>query len=704
MNNSFPQSFRTAASLGRALFLAALFLAASLVSGLADTRQDILLLDSWKFIKADAGLTAATGAWTPVTLPHTWNTKAADTTPSSDGTEKKYSFFRGACWYARDLDVPTAWQGQRVFIRFEAASLVAKVYLNGELLGEHRGGFTAFTYELTGRLHYGAKNELRVMVDNARKADVPPLSGDFNVDGGIYRPVHLLLTAPVCITPLDHASPGVYLTTKSLTETNAQIEVKTMVANGGTKAADVLIKIAITDAAGKVVAMSEQPATLAAGETRAVVSALAVAAPHRWQGRKDPYLYTTTVSVMRDGVVTDVVSQPLGLRTVAITEEKGFLLNDQPYPIYGVNRHQDWGDQGWAATPANYDEDERIILDLGATAIRLAHYPQSDYWHNLCDHNGLLLWNEVSLVNEIRDTPEFSANAEQQLCELILQRYNHPSVAFWGLFNEMGSSKTTTPDALLRHLKTVVQELDSSRLIVCASDKLKASFNQIPDHPCYNKYPGWYAPVGKMGEMITNCAADAGKRVAFAEYGAGANTAQHAEGVLKKAEARGPFHPEEWQTRVHEDDWAVMKNNPLLWGSFVWVMFDFQVASRHEGGQPNLNDKGLVTQDRKIKKDAYYFYQANWSDKPMVRIAAHRLTPRHLAETDIEVFSNCDAVELKVNGQALPPVAPDKVRVLRWAGVKLQPGRNVIEATARSGQTNVTDTCEWVLEPAPPKS
>ena len=687
----------------RALVWGICFFIAALASGRADTRQDLLLMEGWKFIKADAGLTAATSAWEPVTLPHTWNTKAADESRQPDDPKAKSSIFRGACWYARNLDAPAAWQSQRVFIRFEAASLVAKVYLNGELLGEHRGGFTAFAYELTGRLRYGAKNELRVMVDNSRQADIPPLSGDFNVDGGIYRPVHLLVTAPVCLSPLDHASPGVYLTTKALTDAAAKIEVKSMVANGGIKAAEVRVKTDVTDATGKVVATAESPVTLAAGETRAVVSGLEVGTPHRWHGRKDPYLYTTTVSVVREGVVLDAVSQPLGLRTVAITEEKGFLLNDQPYPIYGVNRHQDWGGQGWAATPANDAEDERIILDLGVTAIRLAHYPQSDYWHNLCDRNGLLLWNEVSLVNEIRDTPEFSANAEQQLRELILQRYNHPSVAFWGLFNEMGSSKTYTPDALLRHLKTVVQVLDASRLIVCASDKLKASFNAIADHPCYNKYPGWYAPFGKMGEMITNCAADAGKRTAFAEYGAGANPAQHAEGVLKKVEPRGPFHPEEWQTRVHEDDWAAMKNHPLLWGTFVWVMFDFQVAARHEGGQPNLNDKGLVTQDRKIKKDSYFFYQANWSDRPMVRIAAHRLTPRHLAETDIEVFSNCDQVELKINGQSLPPVAPDKVRVFRWTAAKLQPGRNVIQATATTGQETVTDSCEWILEPAAPK-
>jgi len=685
--------------LGRTFVLGVLFFASSLGAGLAATRQDILLLDGWKYIKADVGLEAATAGWQAVSLPHTWNTKTADESQHKDDAQQNPSYFRGACWYAKVLDIPAAWKGNRVFIRFEAASLVARTYLNGQLLGEHRGGFTAFSYELTDGLHYGATNELRVMVDNSHQEDVPPLSGDFNVNGGIYRPVRLLVTTPVCISPLNCASPGVYLTTKSLTDSAAQIEVKTLVSNGGANAADVRVKIDITDADGKNVATQEQPVSVASGKTQTLLSTLNLMSPHRWHGRKDPYLYTATVSLVQNHTVIDAVSQPLGLRTVAISEDRGFLLNDQPYPIYGVNRHQDWGDQGWAATPANYDQDAQIMLDLGVTAIRLAHYPQSDYWHNLCDHNGMLLWNEVPLVNEICDTPAFSANAEQQLRELILQLYNHPSVAFWGLFNEMSATETRTPDKLLQHLKSVVQELDSSRLIVCASDNLKQSFTQIADHPCYNKYPGWYSPFGRMGEMIKNCAADAGKRIAFSEYGAGANPAQHEEGVLNKPEPGGPFHPEEWQTHVHEDDWAVMKNNPLLWGSFVWVMFDFQVAARHEGSLPNRNDKGLVTQDRKIKKDAYFFYQANWSDRPMVHIASHRLTPRRQATTSIEVFSNCAKVELLVNGQPLAPVSPDNVRVFRWPNVTLQPGRNSLKATAISSGQTVTDVCEWVLEP-----
>ncbi len=667
----------------------------------AAPRQDQVLAEGWKFIKSDAGLTASTDAWKSVTIPHTWNTKSEDAGGDTNRKDPNFrnGYYRGACWYVRSLDIPADWKGRRVFIRFEAASLVAKVYLNGQQLGEHRGAFTAFCYELTPSINFGGTNELRVQVDNSDQKDIPPLSGDFNIDGGIYRPVHLLVTDPVCISPLEMASPGVYLTTKSLTDSAAQVEVKTLVSNGEAGAASIQVKTDIADASGKIVATQTQPASINAGETQPFLSTLSVPAPHRWNGRKDPYLYTATVSLVQGATAGDSLQQPLGLRTVDITEDQGFLLNGQPYPIHGVDRHQDWGDQGWAATTANIDQDFQLMLDMGVTAIRLAHYPQSDYVHDLCDHNGILLWNEVSLVNMISTKPEFTANAEQQLREMILQRYNHPSVAFWGLFNEIGLHSGPPPDDLLNHLKSVVQELDSSRLIVCAIFAHKKSYNTIADHPCFNIYPGWYAKLERLDSMIQDSHAEIGKRIGLSEYGAGANASQHEEGPPAQGGRGQPqYHPEEWQTFVHETDWAAMNNNPLLWGTFIWCMFDFQVAARHEGNLPDLNDKGLVTQDRKTKKDAYFFYQANWADKPMVHIASSTMTPRRQATTQVEVFSNCDKVELSVNGTPQTEVSPNAVKVFRWPSVTLQPGKNVILATATSSQGTVTDTCEWVVD------
>jgi beta-galactosidase len=661
-------------------------------SALGFERQDQQLSNGWKFIKDDVKLDASTDQWQDVTVPHTWNTKSED-------AHYKQNYSRGACWYSRSLDIPAAWQGKRFFLRFEAASLVSKTYLNGQLLGEHRGGFTAFCYELTPHLHFGGSNEIRVQVDNSHREDVPPLSGDFNVDGGIYRPVHLIVTDPICISPLNMASPGVYLTTRSVAASGAQVEVKTLVSNGSGFPSDVEVKTEIKDAVGKVVASGMEQVSVPVAETKEVVANITLPTPHLWQGRKDPYLYTAVISLVRANEVFDSIEQPLGIRTFAITEDKGFLLNGQPYPIHGVNRHQDWGSQGWVATPDNYKEDEQLILDMGTTAIRLAHYPQSDYWHNLCDHNGLFLWNEVSLVNQMQDTPEFKVNAEQQLRELILQRYNHPSVVFWGLFNELDDQKITPESLLLlQHLKSVIGELDSTRLVVAASNHHDRPFNTVPDHLCFNSYPGWYA--GRVDELnidIDKYYTEMGKRVGISEYGAGANTAQHLEGILIQSKASGPFHPEEWQSYVHERDWSHIKDNPKLWGAFIWVMFDFQVANRHEGSQDNLNDKGLVTQDRKIKKDAYFFYQANWTDKPMVHIVSGRMTPRQQAPTEVKVYSNCAKVELSLNGISLGAVSPDDIKVFRWPNVSLQPGKNRVKAIGITNQGKVTDACEWIL-------
>jgi beta-galactosidase len=684
------------------LVLSGILWGVSTASGVAVTRQDQTLADGWKFIKEDAGLTAATDNWEAVTLPHTWNTVSADQGDHKKDAHYKNGYYRGACWYVRTINVPADWQGKRVFLRFEAASLVAKTYLNGQELGEHRGAFTAFCYELTPLLHPGA-NELRVRVDNSGQKDVAPLGGDFNVDGGLYRPVHLIVTDPVCISPLDLASPGVYLTTKSLNDSAAQVEVKTLVSNGKTSPVQVQVKAEIADASGAIAATQTQPASIEAGKTEPILLHLNISSPHRWNGRKDPYLYTATVSLLAGAGISDSINQPLGLRTVEISEQQGFLLNGEPYPIHGVNRHQDWGDQGWAASAANYDVDAQIMLDMGVTAIRLAHYPQSDYLHNLCDHNGILLWNEIPLVNLISNKPEFAANAEQQLREMILQRYNHPSVAFWGLFNELGLSSTPAPDALLKHLKAVAQELDPSRLIVCAIYGGHRTYDEIADHPCFNRYPGWYAGLNDVDSLLQKDSAEAGKRIAFSEYGAGANPApsQQQEGPLTQGRA-GRLHSEQWQVHVHEVVWDRFKDNPLLWGTFVWCMFDFQSARRHEGGFVGVNDKGLVTEDRKIKKDAYFFYQANWTDKPMVHIASSRLTQRRNPMTQIEVFSNCDKVELTINGKALPSVSPDKVRVFRWPNVTLQPGKNEVKATATTSQEEVTDSCEWTVDPAAP--
>ncbi|HUJ08477.1 MAG TPA: glycoside hydrolase family 2 TIM barrel-domain containing protein [Verrucomicrobiae bacterium] len=674
------------------------------------------LATGWRFIRQDAGLDADSTGWQQITIPHTWNAFDGQDGPAP-GCDRKLNvkcanYFRGACWYARSLDIPAEWKGKRVFLRFEAAATVAKVYLNGELLGEHRGAFTAFCFELTPHVKWGQKNDLRVQVDNSHFDDVAPLAGDFNMDGGIYRPVWLIVTDPACITPLDHSSPGVYVTLKSIKNNVATLEVKSLISNGQNSSTNLEVVTELKEADGKMVASLTNQIEVAFGATAPVIQTFTIPHPHLWRGLNDPYLYSVTVQTQRNGKPVDEVVQPVGLRTVEISAEKGFLLNGNPYPIYGVSRHQDKRDKGWALSATDEEGDVRLILEMGATAIRFAHYPQNTHLHDLCDRAGLLVWDEVPLVNQLprladpmatpggEVTPYFESNLEQQMREMILQLGNHPSVAWWGLFNELGRTNAVAALPLVERLNRLAHSLDPTRITVAASNKTGLPVNHIADATCYNVYPGWYGGIAEdMTKLIEERFAEqAQRRMGISEYGAGGNPFQHQEGILKKPVWQGDWHPEEWQSLVHEHDWAAMKNNPKLWGTFLWTMFDFAADWRNEGDQPGLNDKGMVRQDRKLKKDVYYFYQANWSRKPMVYIAERRLTPRRTAKTEVKVYSNCKEVELIVNGKSLGKLGPDAINTLRWKNVTLKSGANQIVAIGKDGKQQCEDECEWILE------
>lgn len=615
------------------------------------------------------------------------------------------------------MDAPTEWEGKRrVFVRFEAASTVARVFLNGTLLGEHRGAFTAFCFELTDLLRYGRDNELRVEVDNSHREDLAPLSGDFNLYGGLYRPAALIVTDTLCISPLDYASPGVYLTTKELGGAKALVDVRSILSDhavpraprdqSSKRSAEAPpqsrseLRVEVRDREGQVVATANTVPDVPADATIEARLTIGIPSPRLWQGRADPYLYSVSVQLLRDGAVIDEVVQPLGLRTVAIDQEKGFLLNGKPYPIHGVNRHQDVRDKGWAMLPEDEERDAALMREMGVTAVRNAHYPQSENWHRINDREGVLLWDEVSLVNETRSSRAFWLNSEECLREMIHQLYNHPSVVWWGIFNELGNRPMPPSDAGLTQLKTTAQELDPARLVVGATNHLNRSCNLIPDFICLNTYPGWYssAAPAKISKTVAALSDETGgKRVGVSEYGAGANIAHHTEGPLIQPRPNGHFHPEEWQAVVHEGTWSALRNDPHVWGTFLWNMFDFAVQGRREGNLPALNDKGLVTHDRQIRKDAFYFYQANWTQSPMVHIASSRLTPRESELTEVKVYSNCEKVELLVNGASLGSAVPDELGICRFPAVSLAGGENTIEAVGRRGTTEVKDTCRWTL-------
>ena len=419
----------------KSIFVFVTFFSLLLATGHGAGRERLSVPDGWNFLKQDiapdenqeAWKNIQTPPWEVVSIPHTWNAQdgANGLAPDPDRPE---GYYRGPAWYERALQMPPDWKGRRVFVRCEGVSLVADVLINRVPVGQHRGAFGAFCFEITPYLKFDGKDSMRVRVDNSRAFDVAPLSGDFTIFGGIYRPVEIFSTGEVCISPTFFGSPGVFLTLRKMTKEKAEVEVKTLISSDGADLQGIALEIEIKNAEGAVVAKkTERPASAESSELTAIVE---IPAPRLWRGVAEPYLYSATVRLSRAGELLDEVTQPLGLRTVAIDKEKGFLLNGEPYALHGVNRHQERTGKGWALSEADHDEDHALIREMGANTIRLAHYQQAEYFHRLNDCHGIISWEEIPLVDAVSASPEFLANARQQLQEMIYQNYNHPSVVY----------------------------------------------------------------------------------------------------------------------------------------------------------------------------------------------------------------------------------------------------------------------------------
>jgi beta-galactosidase len=632
--------------------------------------------------------------WQSVALPHNWGW---------DQAQKGEDYYRGPGWYRRDLNVNGPKPDRRYFVRFDAASSVADVFLNGALLGQHRGAFGAFCFEITNQLPAEGRNILAVRVSNTPEADLAPLSGDFSMFGGLHRPVHFIETDEICFALTDHASPGVAWYQTSVSDGEAVLDVTVQVSNGSGRNEKLTLAAIIFDASGKRVAGVEQPVMVTPDLTAPYWLRIVVPHPHLWGGRKDPYLHKAVVELRaQDGAVCDVVEQPLGLRYYRVDPERGFFLNGKPYHLHGVNRHQDRPDKGWAISQEDQQEDIHLIKELGCTVLRCAHYQHSDYFYSLCDTAGILVWAELPQVNEIGTTPEFAETSRNQLLDLIRQNINHPSIFVWSLFNELWPGRPD-PHRELQDLKIVANGEDPTRPTIAATATEQLSqMNKIPDWLGWNIYPGWYPGWGTkddFGDLL-----DRGRfmsrsgGICVSEYGAGANVRHHEQNP-KQPKTDGQWHPEEWQALVHEAAWAAMKSRSFVWGTFVWNMFDFTSNTRHEGGIPGRNDKGLVTYDRKTKKDAFFFYKANWSDEPTLYITSRRFTERINPITDVKVYSNADEVELFVNGVSQGKHAADANCILIWKGVTLRTGENRIEARAVRDGRALRDDCVWTLNP-----
>ncbi len=658
-------------------------------------RENTLLDSDWKFQSGET-TNAETGdfndaGWQTISIPHNWGWENA---------QQGKDFYRGPSWYRRELDI-TPETGKRYFLRFEAASLVADVYLNGKLLGEHRGGFGAFCFEITTNLSASGTNLLAVRVNNAWEPDIAPLSGDFSVYGGLYRPVHLIVTDEENFTPTDHGSPGVAWLQTSVTKKQAALDVTVQISNGAKQKQPLTMVASVFDAQGNLIVSNEESITLAPDVTAPYWLRVVVPHPHLWNGRKDPYLYKAVVELRSTNEVVDSVGQEIGLRYYSIDPDKGFFLNGQPYHLHGVDKHQDRFDKGWAVSEADLDEDISLIKEMGCTVVRCAHYQHSDYFYNLCDKAGILVWAEIPQVNEINPSEQFEETSRNQLLDLIRQNINHPSIFVWSMFNELWPGRTD-PQRELQDLKIVANGEDPTRPTIAAtSNNAMPQMNKIPDLLGWNIYPGWYSGWGTKDDFSASLdqrrADSRHGGFCVSEYGAGANVTQHEQNP-KQPKTDGQWHPEEWQSLVHETAWAAMKERPFVWGTFVWNMFDFAVSTRHEGGVAGRNDKGLVTYDRKIKKDAFYFYKANWSDEPVLYITSRRFNERTNAVTDVKIYSNAKKVELSLNGISQGRNSDSTNCVFIWQNVALKSGENKVEARAEIGGTNLTDSCAWELK------
>lgn len=669
-----------------------LLLVFSMLAPLASA--DVRRLDRWNYseVSADAAIAGGTG----VTIPHTWNATDIQAGNGKDNMSRD-GYRRAPSWYATTL--PATAPGRRVFVRFGAVSSVAEVSLNGRLLGGHRGPATAFAFELTGGLRTDGPNTLVVKADNTWREDVAPLSGDFGVPGGIYRSVELIEKPAVCISPLVLGSRGVAVTTLRADKSLAEVRVVAHVDRAAKASAQVDFRL--VDEEGNAVATARTTVPEGTGPATAEAR-IFLPAPRLWNGLADPYRYRLETHLLGSDGSRDSQALDIGLRTLAFDKDKGAFLNGLPYPLRGVNRHQDREKQAWAVTEEQECEDAAMIREIGANAVRAAHYPHSEVFLDACDRLGLLAWAEVPVIDSVGGQADaFKANAETQLREMIAQQRHHASVFCWSLYNEIGHRWGKDPVPTLRHLDAVAHAEDPSRPTAAATNQMNKAFNGIADIMAFNAYPGWYG--GGDGDLSGNIrgfrATAPDKPWGISEYGAGASLSHQEDTISKGPRPDGKWHPEAWQARVHEHALASIDRHPEVWGTFVWNMFDFASAWRKEGERDGINDKGLVTYDRKVRKDAFFLYKANWSSEPVLHLLARRDDKRKSADTVVRYYTNLDGVEVQLNGTVLPAAKAYAPRGYVIEKVKLRPGPNRVEATCRTKDGKVvTDRLEWTLE------
>ena len=578
-------------------------------------REITKIMKGWEFTGPD-------GTTTTVDLPHTWNAR--------DGQDGGNDYWRGTCIYRTHFAAPqfnTA--SHQVWIQFDGVNASAHVVLNGSPVCNHDGGYSTFRANITELLR--DENELTVEVDNSKNDRVYPQKADFTFYGGIYRDVSLMVVSKNHFALDYFGGPGIRIT-PTVQGADASVQVTTWHDGEGE------VSIELLDAAGNTVATGKGPDIT-----------LTIFNAHLWNGVKDPYLYSCKARLVVNGTVEDETTTRFGVRSFKVDPKKGFFLNGKSYPLHGVSRHQDRKGLGNAITREMHDEDMALIKEIGANTIRLAHYQHDQYFYDLCDEVGMVVWAEIPYISE--HMPNGRENTISQMKELIIQNYNHPCIVCWGVSNEITISTKDKKDMLDNHrqLNDLCHEMDKTRLTTLACYAMCGPFNRsahITDMVSWNLYLGWYVPGFILNDLWMGffhlCFPN--RPFGYSEYGA--------EGMpnLHSTHPHRGDHTEEYQAKYHEYMLRCFKRHPWMWATHVWNMFDFAADARDQGGEPGMNHKGLVTFDRKIKKDSFYLYKAWWSDEAFVHICSKRFVERTGSTATVKVYSNQSTVALYVNG------------------------------------------------------
>lgn len=646
--------------------------------GMVFAQREVYDLDShWQF----------TPEWTSgvslnVDVPHIW--------------EKGV---RGLGGYVKMCDIPKSFEKRIVYLRFKGVSQRADVFINSKYLDTHTGGYSAFAYNLSGLLTYGARNTFWLRVDNSVDLGQMPLAGDFDVYGGIFRDAELISVPGTHICIDRYATDGVYVTPQLSDDGNAEVKVDAKLClSSGDKT---MVVFTILDDDGAVVDSVVKEYRTGRTEERDEQVSFSMVSPHLWNGTEDPYLYSLRVrveSVTVGGVKTyDQVDVPFGIRKVEVTSENRFMLNGHPYDVKGVVRYEDWPVYGNALGKPQQDKDMSLLMEIGANAVRLAGYPQNDYFLSLCDRYGILVWSELpfagpqngQLSKGFVDSERFRENGKSQLIDMLHQQYNHPSVCFVGLYNEL-ILRGDNPTMYVSELEELAKRTDGSRLTV-ASSVQDGGINGITDLIGFNQSFGWSGgdleDFDKWGRDVRSHFPQL--KTGISAYGAGGSVLQQTETPVKP-DKNGSFHPEQWQSLFHETYWKSISSGRYFWGTFVSSLFDHASSSSIGGYQEGVSDNGLVSYDRHFRKDAFYFYKANWNrDDMFVHIADLRSGCISVEEREVKIYSNEESVSLFLNGELIGQMSGE-LGIFRWPSVRFVAGKNTLKAVGASGTEEST--------------